>query len=125
MFLTPTARSRLLASLACGGTFALWNWRGGLLPATLAGLAGCLALIAWVSPARYIPVQRALDRFVHLLLMSITWLLLGLVYFLVFTPMRCWRSLTKNDPLHRTPEPTGQSYLRPISSRPTRFDRQF
>lgn len=126
MSLALPSRARLQATLACAGTLALWAWRGGLVPAAIAGLAAALALLAWISPARYAPVQRALDRGVHLLLTVLTWLLLGLVYLLVFTPLRAARALTGRDPLQRTFDRTAASYLRaPPAGASGRFDRQF
>ena len=112
--------------MACAGTLGLWAWRGGVLPATLAGLAAALALVAWMSPVRYAPVQRTLDRGVHLLLTGLTWLLLGLVYLFVFTPLRVFRALTGSDPLHRSFDRTGETYLKsPPAGSTGRFDRQF
>lgn len=125
MPLAPFTRARLQASAACVGTLAIWWWRGGTVPATLAGVAAALAVVAWVAPARYAPVQRALDRVIHLLLAAITWTLLGLVYFLVFTPLRAARALGRRDPLARQPEAAAPSYLRPLPPGPARFDRQF
>ncbi len=88
-------RPRLQATLACVGTLVLWRWRSGVGPAALAGVAAALALLAWVAPARYAPVQRALDRIIHL------------------------------DPLARAADPAATSYLRPLAPGPRRFDRQF
>jgi hypothetical protein len=124
MPLTPASRARLQASLACIGTLALWSWRGGVVPATFATVAASLALIAWSSPARYAPVQRTLDRFIHFLLMSLTWLLLGLVYLLVFTPLRAFRALTGSDKLDRTFDRAATTYLQTPRA-PSPFDRQF
>lgn len=126
MPLAPVTRARLQATLACIGTFVLWAWRGGQVPAALAGIASALALLAWISPARYAPVQHALDRGVHLLLTALTWLLLGLVFLLVFTPLRAVRALTGSDPLQRRFDRAATTYLRPPSAGGlSRFDRQF
>jgi hypothetical protein len=126
MPLAPVTRARLQATLACAGTLALWAWRGGLVPAALAGLMAALALLAWTSPVRYAPVQRTLDRGVHLLLVGLTWLLLGLVFFLVITPLRVIRALTGSDPLQRRFDRTADSYHRaPPAGSAGRFDRQF
>jgi hypothetical protein len=124
MPLAPASRARLQATFACGVTLALWLWRGGVIHATLAGIAAALALLAWSSPARYAPVQRLLDRFVHLLLTAITWFLLGLVYLLVFTPLRAFRALTGQDKLDRTVDRAATTYLRTPRA-PSPFDRQF
>ena len=126
MPLASVTRARLQATLACIGTLVLWAWRGGLVPAALAGIAAALALLAWISPARYAPVQHALDRGVHLLLTALTWLLLGLVFLLVFTPLRAVRALTGSDPLQRRFDRAATTYLRPPSAGGlSRFDRQF
>ena len=125
MSLAPASRARLQASLACAGTLALWAWRGGLLPAGVTGLAAFLALLAWTSPVRYVPVQRFLDYLIHLLLTAITWLLLGLVFIFVFTPLRFLRALTGKDPLQRSFDQAAESYLRPLPPGSGRFDRQF
>ena len=125
MSLAPHTRARLQASLAVAGTLAIWWWRRGPVPAALAGVAAALALVAWVSPRHYAPVQRALDHVVHLVLAGLTWLLLGLVYFLVFTPLRIIRDLTGRDPLKRKLEPARASYLEPLPPGPSKFDRQF
>jgi hypothetical protein len=107
------------------GTLVLWRWRGGVGPAALAGIATTLAVVAWIAPARYAPVQRALDRIIHLLLGAITWTLLALIYFLVFTPLRAVRALSRRDALARAADPAATSYLRPLAPGPRRFDRQF
>jgi len=126
MALAPPARARFQATAACAGTLILW-WRiGGFVPAVVAGLAGSLALLAWLSPPHYAPVQRVLDRVLHLLLAGLTWLLLAVIYLGVFTPLRLWRALTGQDPLQRRPDPTAATYLRPVPpATPGRFDRQF
>jgi len=125
MPLASFSRARLQATAASIGTLALWTWRGGPVAATLAVIAAMLAALAWVAPARYAPVQRTLDRGLHLLLAVVTWTLLGLVYFLVFTPLRFARKLMGRDPLSRQPDPAAPSYLRPLPPGPRRFDRQF
>jgi hypothetical protein len=124
MSLAPVTRARLQASLACVVTLGLWLWRRGQLPAAFAGLAAALALLAWASPPRYAPVQRALDRGVHLFLTGVTWLLLGLVWLLVLTPLRAFRALTGQDKLARTFDRTAATYLQAPPA-PGRFDRQF
>ena len=126
MALAPHQRARLQATAAGAGTLLVW-WRlGGIIPAAIAGLAGSLALLAWVSPSHYAPVQRALDRVLHALLAGLTWVLLAVIYLGVFAPLRAWRALTGRDPLQRRADPAAASYLRPLPPpAPGRFDRQF
>ena len=124
MPLAPAARARLQASCTLAGTTALWLWRGGLVLAALAGIAAGLALLAWLYPPGYAPVQRTLDRVLHALLTAITWLLLGIIYLLVFTPLRFFRAMAGRDALQRSPDRTAASYLQPAPP-PSRLDRQF
>jgi hypothetical protein len=126
MAFAPQNRARLQASLACGGALALLWWLGGRGPVIAVGITGPLALLAWLSPGRYAPVQRGLDLLVHGLLTMLTWFLLGVVYLGVFTPLRGWRALTNQDPLQRRSDPAPTTYLRPLPpATPGRFDRQF
>lgn len=126
MALSPVTRARWQASLAWGGTLVLW-WRiGGILPAMAAGATGSLALLAWVSPPHFAPIQRGLDRMLHAMLTSLTWVLLALIYLGLFTPLRGWRALTRRDPLQLRSDPTASSYLQSLPpAAPGRFDRQF
>lgn len=127
MPLTPANRARCQALLAVVGMLLLW-WRvPGAVSATLLGIAGALALLAFVSPRRYAPVQRGFDAVIHALLVGLTWTALGLVYLGVFTPLRLWRLLTRQDPLNlrRRNAAAPATYLRPLRSTAPRFDRQF
>ena len=126
MAFLPPQRARLQATLAWVGTLVLW-WRiGGILPAMAAGVTGSLALLAWVSPPHFAPIQRALDRVLHALLAGLTWSSLALIYLVVFTPLRGWRALTGRDSLQLRPDPAVITYLQPLPpARPDRFDRQF
>ena len=124
--LPSSSRARLQAAFAWLGTLVLW-WRfGGVFPAMAAGATGSLALLAWVSPPHYAPVQRGLDRVLHALLAGLTWCLLAIIYLGVFTPMRGWRALRRRDPLQLRPDPAATTFLRPLPpGTPGRFDRQF
>lgn len=126
MALSPVTRARLQATLALTGMLVLW-WRiGGIGPAMAAGAAGSLALLAWVSPPHFAPIQRALDRVLHALLAGLTWLLLALIYFGIFTPLRGWRALTRRDALQLRADPSAATYLRALPPAASgRFDRQF
>lgn len=128
MALAPTSRARLQASLAClGGGVLAWRTHSPFAFA-FAALLVVGALLAWVAPARYAPVQRVLDRIVHGFLALLTWLLLGLVYFGLFTPLRLLRALRPGNFLEPTPAPTAhvESYLHPLPpADPARFGRQF
>ncbi len=126
MALAPARRARLQATAAFAGSLLLhWRLRG---PASL-GLAvvlGALAALAWISPAAYAPVQRAFDRVTHALLVALTWLVLGLVYFGLFVPMRLGRALLRRDPLQLRRDPAAVSFLHPLAPRSAdHFERPF
>jgi hypothetical protein len=93
---------------------------------TAACVTAVLALMAWLIPRAYAPVQRGLDRVIHLALTAFTWLLLGLLYLLVFTPLRLGHAIFGRDPLQRRPDPAATTYLRSLPpAAANRFDRQF
>lgn len=122
---TPS-RARWQTTAALAGA-ALLGWRH---PAAatfgLAAVALALAALAWIAPARYRPVQRRLDRATDALLGVLTWILLGLVYLGVFTPLRLVRGLLGHDPLGLRQTPVRDSYLTPLRPGATgRFDRPF
>lgn len=91
-----------------------------------AGATGSLALMAWISPPHFAPIQRALDRALHAVLAGLTWLLLGLIYLGLFTPLRAWRALVRRDALQLRRDPAATTYFRPLPPPPPgHFDRQF
>jgi hypothetical protein len=105
--------------VVCWRTHATRGW----IFSTVLGLA---TTTAWLAPARYAPVQRGLDRLTDALLAGLTWLVLGLVYFGLFTPLRFLRSWRGRDPLQLRRDPTASSFLQPIAPRAEgHFDRQF
>ena len=71
-------------------------------------------------------VQQGIDWFTRMLVAGVSWLLLGLLYFCLFTPMRGWRAITRRDPLKLKADPLATTYFQSISSAPSgRFKRQF
>jgi hypothetical protein len=126
MVFAPQRRARLQATLAWIGTLFIWWKFHGLSPAIVATLTGSLALLAWLSPAHYAPVQHTFDRLLHAGLTALTWVILAVLYLMLFTPIRFWRALTGNDPLHRQPDPDAATYLQTLPpAAPKRFERQF
>lgn len=121
----PTARARLQASTAAlvAAAVALSTRH----PAALAvfAVAFALATLAWLSPVRYAPVQRGLDAVTRAVVAAFSWLVLGLVYFGVFTPLRLLRAVLRRDPLALHHRPASDSYLLPLPARSSHFDRQF
>lgn len=126
--MTPASplRMRLQATAALAVGVALWLWFGGVWSAAFAGVLAALALLAWVSPARYAPVQHGLDMFAQGIATGFSWLLLGLIYFGLFTPVRLLSALFGKDPLKLRARAGGASYLEPLPPpSEDRFKRQF
>lgn len=126
MALAPAARARLQASLAVLGAALLWLRTHHPLALALAALTVALAALAWLAPARFAPVQRALDTFARAIAAAFTWLVLGLVYFGLFTPLRMLRALLRRDPLQLRSTPAAVTFLQPLPPRrPGSFQRPF
>ncbi len=96
-----------------------------------------MALGVWVlffltlglfAPARLERVYRAWMKFAEVIGNFNFKLLLTLMYFIVFTPIRMVASLFREDPLTRKIEPEKKSYWQdcePRSADPKRFEKQF
>jgi len=99
MALSAANRSRLHATLACVIAGGLW-WRTRAVAfATIGTIALVLFALAWINPRLYEPVQRLFTAFGRVLTAVFTWVVLGLVYFFVFTPLRVWNRIFGRDPL--------------------------
>lgn len=126
--MTPVSisRTRLQATVASAVALAIW-WRiGGLWPAALTCVLAALALLAWFSPSRYAPAQHGLDALARWIASGFSWLLLGLIYFGLFMPLRWFGALLGKDPLKLKTRDGGVSYLEPMPQPGSeRFKRQF
>jgi hypothetical protein len=119
-------RSRLQATAALAGGLVLW-WRfQSIWALALAGMMAVFALLAWLAPEWHKPVQRSFDLVTRLVVAGFTWMILGLVYFGLFTPMRCLGVLAGRDPLRLKPKGAATTYLRALPpGAERRFDRQY
>ncbi len=88
----------------------LW-WRGhlGAIP-WLVGASPVLALLALVAPAALGPLHRVWMPVAKGIARVLTWILLTIVFFLVFTPYAMFLRATRKDPLHRKMEPGSSTY---------------
>jgi hypothetical protein len=123
---SSTSRSRLQASCAfVGSIFLCWRFRAPWTFAIVA-IATTFGLIAWLCPRHYLRIQRGFDFLTDRLLAGLTWLILALVYFGVFAPIRLWRALRRHDPLDLRMAPGANTYLHAVREMtPGRFDQQF
>ncbi len=85
-------------------------------------------LLGLLAPLRLAPVYRIWMKF-GLVVGNFNFkLILGLMYFVIFTPVRLVASLFRKDPLTRKIEPEKESYwhnCEPRSTDPKRFEKQF
>jgi hypothetical protein len=118
----------LAGFLGLVGAMAWWRWH-----APVAGwLLGSLALVVAVAYYGLPPLRRPLLAAWRTLLLpverTISFVVLAIVYFLVFTPVGLFLRLLGRDPLGRGFEPLAESYYlvrRRIESDPGRYFRQF
>lgn len=117
--------------LAVGGAFLLlalilW-WRGKVAAVPyVAGLGTMLVLGGLVAPAALGPVQRAWMRLAHLMSRVTTPILMGVIYFLVLTPIGLALRLAGRNPLVHRSRGAGVWYERGGEKPdPNRMERQF
>jgi hypothetical protein len=81
---------------------AVTTWRGAAVtPYVFFGLGGLMLLAALVAPTQLGPVEKAWMKLAHLISKVTTPLFMGVVYFLIFTPMGLVRRLLGKDSLRR------------------------
>lgn len=122
----PNSRARLQSSLGLGLALVLWLWAGGMFFTVVSAVAAVLCLMAWAAPRAHAPLQRCIDRTAGLLAKGVSWLLLGLVYFGVFTPLGLIARLCGRDPLQLRRRPGRTTCFHDLPPAPAgRFERQF
>ena len=117
--------------LTVGGAFLvlsaiLW-WRGryGAVP-FLGGLASLLVIAGLLIPTALGPPYRAWMGLAHLLSRVTTPIFMGVVYFVVITPIGLVMRLTGGNPLVHPAQGTGFWFARgPEKPDPSRMERQF
>ena len=109
-----------------GAVFIYKNW------VIVAGGLGVLILffagMGLAAPMTLLPVHRKWMRFAEAAGNFNAKVILGLAYFLVFTPIRIISSVFREDPLRRKFEPDKKSYwldCEPRDSDPKRYEKQF
>ena len=125
--LTPSEGRRF--AFPVGGAFlvlaAISLWRGHYWPPRILGGLGVILLLAGVVlPGRLGPVSRAWMGLAHLLSKITTPIFLGVVYFVVMTPIGLIRRLMGKNPLrHRAPD--GSYWMSPPSGGRSDLTTQF
>lgn len=119
--------------LVVGGVFALlggwWLYRGkfGVVPQVLLTLGALLVLLGLIWPRALVWPNRAWMLLAEALSWITTRIILGIVFFLVVTPIGVVKRLMGWDPLSRR-APRGESYWRPYSERqrnPRHYEKMF
>ncbi len=125
MPLPSSLRVRLEATVAGVVSLSLWLLTRHVWAAITAAVFSLLALLAWFLPRWHAPVHRLLQRGARAVAVGFSWFVLALVYFGVFTPIRCWRALRGHAALALGPDSTQATYLADLPRSAPRFDRQF
>ncbi len=101
-------------------------WRGKpTVAGVLAAIGGLLVLAALIVPVQLLPVERAWMALAHVMSKVTTPVVMGLLYFLVFTPVGLVRrALGKNSLVHANSN-GGYWAPRPEGQRRSDLDRQF
>lgn len=116
--------------LTVGAAFCLlggaWWWRGHESAAVAALMAGtALLLTGTLVPTHLGPVHAAWMRLAHLLSRVTTPLFMGLVYFLILTPMGWMRRTFGRSPLARTAASPTFWVTRDVGARRSDLTRQY
>lgn len=98
------------------------SWSLGIL-----AVATLLLVLALFAPRAYAPIQTALTRLGRAIAVTLTWLLLGLVFLAIFVPGRLLLARRRRDPLQRRHDPERSTYWEPLSpaTDPDRFKHQY
>jgi saxitoxin biosynthesis operon SxtJ-like protein len=128
---TQDTRQLRQFGLLVGGIFGamgLWPlvWRHQSPRLWAMALAVALVVPALVAPRVLAPAHRAWMALAEVLAWVNTRILLGLVFYLVVTPIGLLMRLLRRDPMRRQLEPAGESYRVRCTPRPaTHMLRQF
>ena len=117
----------IATALGLLGIIALWRGRE-LVPAVLLSIAGALAVAALLIPSRLGPLDRGWMKLAHTLSKVTTPIFMGIVYFVVLTPIGVVRRTFGKNPIVHHPD--GGSYWLARAHRDAevarrRMERQF
>ena len=105
----------------------LW-WRGhtGAIPYLL-GASPVLAILALVAPITLWPIHKVWMPLAHALAKALTWLILSMAFYLVFTPFGVIMKLIGRDPLERKLDRNASTYwhARDDEYDPERLTKQY
>jgi hypothetical protein len=112
--------------LVAAALIALWRPEAAWV---VGGIALLLTTLALLSPlGAFRRITAILERFAHGVGVVLTWLLMGITYYLLFLPVGLLLRATGKLRLEKRPDPARASYWRPAHPRPAGLDhyrRQF
>ena len=125
-----TAAAGRTFAFTVGAAFALFGaiawWRGHPTSTTvLGGLAVTLGVLGAVAPRSLGPVERAWMGLAHLISRVTTPIFMGVVYFVVITPISLLMRLAGKLPLRKSPGAQSYWTVRPVDGRRSDLSRQF
>lgn len=115
---------RGVVGLVIGGViYALWSQVVGSVGLALAAATLVLAVASPLDA--YAKVETAVAALAKAVAAAVTWLAMGLIYFLVFTPFGKLTRHGPGDPLRRSADRSVESYWTPRDQVHRAYDRQF
>ncbi|MHC4549806.1 MAG: SxtJ family membrane protein [Planctomycetota bacterium] len=123
--MAPSRKELRKFGLLVGGIFAaiaayvlLRHGWASLAGRVLGGVGATLLLLALLSPRTLAPFRRVWLGIARVLGWINTRIILGVVFYLCFTLVRCCLALLRKDPLHRRPDPRMATYWVEVPQRP-------
>lgn len=103
---------RAVVGVVAAGLLLLWK---PILALVVAAITALLLALALASPlGGYRRVSIAVERFAYAVALTVTWVLMTLLYYLVVLPMGLVLRATGGLRLRRRPDPRQQSYWSPV-----------
>ena len=126
------ARTGRQFGLTVGAAFATFAavalWRGRTQTSTVLGVVGGILILAALTlPRRLVPVERAWMKMAHAISKVTTPIFMGVIYFLVFTPVAIVRRAAGRNALVRARSGSGSGFwiARPKGGQRSDLHRQF
>jgi hypothetical protein len=89
-------------------------WRGRSAGPYVLGVAASVAFLALVAPRVLVPLEKVLARIVRWVSATLTYVVLGLMYYLVITPLAAVIRLLGQDLLEMKIDPKTESYWKEV-----------
>jgi thiol:disulfide interchange protein len=114
--------------LLAAAAYFVWRGRGPVFVGVPAVVGGLLAVLGAIVPRALVYPNRAWMAFAEALSFVSVRVVLGLLFYLVFTPLGAWRRWRGWDPLNRRTSAGRTSFWHPYSPRqadPKHYERMF